>query len=94
VSLHEAVDEGRYASSCLGAGAGSYAFCSVAAFAYRYELRRGDELVATGHLSREGPLAVGEHVVIGGKQGIVRAVEPLLGERELRVVVQLLREDI
>ena len=66
----------------------------MAAFAYRYELRHGDELVATGHLSREVPLAVGERLVIGGKQGIVWAVEPLLGERELRLVVKLLRDDI
>jgi len=66
----------------------------VATFEYRYELRRGDKLVATGHLTREQSLAVGERLVIGGKAGIVRAVEPLLGERELRLVVQLLREDI
>ena len=35
-------------------------------------------------------LEVGERVVIGGQPGIVRLVEPLLGERELRLVVQLL----
>jgi hypothetical protein len=80
--------------SPLDALAGPYACCSVASFEYRYELRRGDELVATGHLTREGPLAVGERLVIGGKAGMVRAIEPLLGERELRLVVQLLREDI
>ena len=56
---------------------------------YRYELRRGEELVATGHLSRDRPLEVGEHLVIGGRPGIVRSIEPLLGERELRLVVQL-----
>jgi hypothetical protein len=66
----------------------------VATFEYRFELRRGDELVATGHLTRERPLAVGERLVIGGKAGIVRAVEPLLGECELRLVVQLVREDV
>jgi hypothetical protein len=27
--------------------------------------------------------------VIGGRRGIVRTVEPLLGEQELRLVVQL-----
>jgi hypothetical protein len=31
---------------------------------YRYEFRRGDELVATGHLSLKRPLAVGEQVAI------------------------------
>lgn len=62
-------------------------------FDYRYELRRGDEVVATGHLSREEPLEVGDRIPIGGRDGIVRAVEPLLGERELRLVVQLIREN-
>jgi hypothetical protein len=46
---------------------------------YRYELRCGDEVVATGHLSREEPLG--------------RTVEPLLGEQELRLVVQFVREN-
>jgi hypothetical protein len=59
---------------------------------YRYELRRGDEVVATGHLSREDPLAVGERVTLGGEIGIVLSVDPLLRERELRLVVQLLRD--
>jgi hypothetical protein len=48
---------------------------------YRYELRRADEVVATGHLNREQPLEVGERLEIGGQIGIVRAVEPLLGSR-------------
>jgi hypothetical protein len=59
---------------------------------YRYELRRGDELVATGRLSLERPLEVGERVEIGESCGIVRAIEPLLGEPELRLVVQLRRD--
>ena len=33
---------------------------------YRYELGRGDEVVATGHLSRERPLEVGGRVEIVG----------------------------
>ncbi len=56
---------------------------------YRYELRRSDELIATGHMSSERAFVVGERVVIGGHAGIVRNTEPLLGERELRLVVQL-----
>ena len=56
---------------------------------YRYELRRGDEVVATGHLSREEPLEVGERLEVNGQLGIVRTVEALLGDRELRLVVQL-----
>ncbi len=59
---------------------------------YRYELRQGDELVATGHLSREQPLEVGDRLEIGGELGIVRTIEPLLGEHELRLVVQLVRD--
>jgi hypothetical protein len=59
---------------------------------YRYELRRGEELVATGHLSLERPLAVGDAVAIGESRGIVRSIEPLLGDAELRLVVQLLRD--
>lgn len=65
----------------------------MAAVQYRYELRRGDEVVATGHLSREEPLEVGDRVLVGSREGIVRTVEPLLGEHELRLVVQLIRED-
>ena len=61
---------------------------------YRYELRRGEEVIATGHLSREQPLEVGERIAIGSQAGIVRVIEPLLGERELRLVVQLLREGL
>jgi preprotein translocase subunit YajC len=61
---------------------------------YRYELRRGDEIVATGHLTRERSFEVGDRVVIGGSVGTVRAVEPVLGERELRLVVQLEREGV
>ena len=59
---------------------------------YRYELRRADEVVATGHLSRERPLEVGENLEIGGQLGIVRTIEPLLGEQELRLVLQLVRD--
>ena len=60
---------------------------------YRYELRRGDEVIATGRLSREQPLEVGERLTIGSRTGIVRDVVPLLGERELRLVVQLTRDE-
>jgi hypothetical protein len=60
---------------------------------YRYELRRGDEVIATGHLGSEQPLEVGERIAIGGRSGIVRSIDPLLGERELHLVVQLRRDD-
>ena len=61
---------------------------------YRYELRHGEEVIATGHLSREEPLEVGERITIGSHSGIVRSVEPMLHERELHLVVQLWREDV
>lgn len=61
---------------------------------YRYELRRGDEVIATGHLSREQPLEVGKRITIGSRAGIVRDVEPLLGEHELRLVVQLTIDEL
>ena len=64
------------------------------AFAYRYELRRGEEVVATGHLTEERALEIGDRIVIGGLLGIVRASEPVLGGREFRLVVQLLREGV
>ena len=60
---------------------------------YRYELRRGEELIAAGHLSLEEALEVGERITIGTHSGIVRSVEPLLHERELRLVAQLRRDD-
>ena len=65
---------------------------SVAGVDYRYELRRGDEIVATGHLLREEQLAVGDRLEINGRPGIVRTIEPLLGQHELRLVVQLVPE--
>ena len=49
-------------------------------------------MIATGHLSREQPLAVGDEITIGSERGFVRTIEPLLGERELHLVVQLRRE--
>ena len=56
---------------------------------YRYELRCGDEMIATGHLSHEQPLEASDRIMLGSRTGIVRDVEPLLGEHELRLVVQL-----
>ena len=65
---------------------------SHGAYDYRYELRRGDETIATGHLGVEEPFTVGDPVAVGKREGIVRAVEPILGEREFRLVVQLRRQ--
>jgi hypothetical protein len=57
----------------------------MAMFGYRYELRRGEEVVATGHLSLDRVLEVRERVHVVGREGIVRV-------DELRLVVQLVRE--
>ena len=61
---------------------------------YRYELRRGEDVISTGHLTQARALEVGERIEIAGELGIVRAVDPQLGERELRLVVQLWGERI
>lgn len=58
---------------------------------HRYELRDGDEVVATGHLSREQPLEVGDRIEVGGQAAMVRTIEPLLGEPELHLILRLLR---
>jgi len=68
--------------------------CPMGECDYVYELRQGEEVVATGRVSGERPFEVGERVSIGGREGIVRAVEPLLGVRELRLVVQLVRDGL
>jgi hypothetical protein len=59
---------------------------------YRYELRRRDEIVATGRLTNDEPLQVGQPIKIGGREGVIQTIEPLLRDRELRIVVQL-RDD-
>ena len=59
-----------------------------------HELRRGDAVVSTGHLTRDRPLAVGDRIVIGGVPGIVRLIEPVLGESELHLVVQRCRKPV
>jgi hypothetical protein len=64
----------------------------VAGVDYRYELRGGDEVIGSGHLNREQPLEVGDRIEVGGQYAIVRTIEPLLGEPELRLVLRLLRD--
>ncbi len=60
---------------------------------YRYELRRGDTVIATGHLTHERPLEIGERLAIGSHLGVVHTIQPLLGEHELHLVVQLRHDD-
>jgi len=63
----------------------------MASIEYRYELHRNDEIVATGHLVRDDPVEVGEQLQILGQDSVVRSIEPQLGERELRLVLELTR---
>ena len=57
---------------------------------YIYELRHRDDTIATGRLSREQALEIGDHIDLGTSRGIVREIQPLLGQPELRLVVELL----
>jgi hypothetical protein len=58
---------------------------------YAYELRRADQVVATGHMKQEDPLVVGDPVVIGGHRGIVDTVSPQMVRGDVRLVVQLMQ---
>ena len=58
--------------------------------AYVYELRRGDQVLASGHMKQEDPLVVGDRIVVGGYGGIVHAVSSQMVDGELRLVVQLM----
>ena len=44
-------------------------------------------------LTQPEPLEVGDRIEIGGSAGIIRAVEPILGEHEMRLVVRLVSTD-
>jgi hypothetical protein len=61
---------------------------------YTYELRRGDEIVATGHLTNEEPLHVGQPINIGSRKGVIQTIQPVLRASELRLVVQLQDESV
>ena len=56
---------------------------------YRYELRSGDGIIATGHLTWEHPLERGDQITIGTSSGIVKTIGPVLGSDEHRLVVQM-----
>jgi hypothetical protein len=56
---------------------------------YRYELRRGRTITATGHITLEAPFEVGDEIAIGKTRGIVKELGPRLSDGELRLVVQL-----
>jgi hypothetical protein len=53
--------------------------CPMGDLEYVYELRQGEEVVATGRVSGERPFGVGERVSIGGREGIVRGGRAVAG---------------
>ena len=54
------------------------------------ELRRGDEIVATGHLAHDHTFEIGDRVTVAGRTGIVHSIIPIRGQNKHRLVVQLL----
>ncbi len=56
---------------------------------YIYELRRGEEIVATGHFLHDRVLETGDGVTIAGRAGTVHSVIPVRGQKEQRLIVQL-----
>jgi hypothetical protein len=56
---------------------------------YRYELRQGDTITATGHITFDSPFEVGDEIAIGKNRGIVKELGPRLPDGEVRLVVQL-----
>lgn len=67
----------------------TYAARRVPAMSYTYELREGEAVVATGHITHDPPLEVGQHVVINRRDGLVQAIDPTTDPREQRLVIQL-----
>ncbi len=57
---------------------------------YRYELRRGDTITATGHITYDVPLNVGDKITIGRAAGIVRELGPKNPDGESTLLIQLL----
>ena len=55
-----------------------------------YELRRGDQIIATGHLNHDQPLEVGERIAVAGHTGIVREIIPGVAHNPARLIVELL----
>jgi hypothetical protein len=62
---------------------------SLAPHSYRYSLRRGDEIVATGHFTSDRAIEIGEELTIGASRGVVVAVEPSLGSGEEQLTIEL-----
>jgi hypothetical protein len=59
---------------------------------YIYELRQGDTVIATGHLTTETPLEIGRRLTINNRAGLNRSSDPTTDPHQQRLVVQLLPE--
>ena len=64
----------------------------VATTNYSYELRRGDSITATGRISYETALNVGDPITIGTAHGVVRAIGPRHPDGEVRLLIELVTE--
>jgi len=62
----------------------------LASATYRYELRLGDTITATGHITYEAPLELGDELAIGRALGVVHELGPRNADGESRLVIQLL----
>ena len=62
----------------------------MSSYSYVYEVRHGTELVATGRLTREDAVQIGERMTVGHHTGLVRSVQPGLSDQVPRVVIELL----
>jgi hypothetical protein len=57
-------------------------------FAYGYELRRDGAIVATGEISRDEELHVGDRFRHGRIEVVVQAIVPALGARPARLLLR------
>ena len=57
---------------------------------YRYELRLGAATVQTGILSEIGHFEVGDQLDVSGSAGVIRSIETVPGEAEVKLIMDLL----
>jgi hypothetical protein len=62
----------------------------MTSFSYLYELRRGTSLVATGRLTRDEEVQVGDRMSVGSHTGLVRTIQPGLSGQPPRILIELL----
>jgi hypothetical protein len=58
---------------------------------YDYELRQGDEIVATGRFISERAYDIGDEVVIAGEPSVIVAVTPALHGSRPRLIANRAR---